>query len=333
MTPLGGPNSLLFAIDSMKGTGNGTKSATTQYATIPVEYFEYSGDTTYSTNPTLGNATADASMLAVRYTGNLTIDSGVTLTPQARKRGMFIFVDGTLTVNGTISMTARGAANVAGAHIFILNSGGSAYEIPAVGGAGGAGVSANGSYYNGNKGGDGLNGGTGGGGSGGAVYTGATARGGNGTSYSGGAGSGGGGNSGQGSDIGGAGGNAASAGCQGSNRCHKGGGAGNPGGTYTCDPTYTYACGTNGSDGTGGLLIVYARSIVIGTAGIIQSNGSTGGFCGGAGSGGGSVNIFYTDTFTNNGLLSANGGGNNNCSGADGGKGGNGTVRSVQYVP
>jgi hypothetical protein len=281
----------------MENTGNGDKTAVTNYAEIPVEYLEIDGSTHYTTSTNLGNSTADARMLAIRYNGDVLIDAGATLTPTARKRGMFMYVDGALTVNGTISMTARGAT-ASGDRILILTDSGTSYEIPAVGGAGGASRTA---------GGIGTNGQTGGGG---GAYEG-SGIGGAGTSYSGGAGAGTVGNS--GSANGGAGGAAG--------RTGDGGGAGNPGGS------------PNGGTGTGGLLIIYAKTVVVSSTGSIQANGSTGGtggssWQGGAGSGGGSINIFYQNTLTNSGsIVSAAGGVSGSHPGATGGAG---TVRSVQ---
>jgi hypothetical protein len=40
-------------------------------------------------------------MLILKYHGNLTIGEGVTIQPQVRKKGMVIYVEGTLTNNGT----------------------------------------------------------------------------------------------------------------------------------------------------------------------------------------------------------------------------------------
>jgi hypothetical protein len=306
--------SLLTGVRQLNGTGSGDKTIVTAYATIPVEYIETNGDTTYSTTPTIGNSTADSRMLVARYNGNLTINSGVTLTPQVRKRGMFMYVDGALTVNGTISMTARGAANVPGDRILILTNSGTSYEIPAVGGSANGGV--------------GTNGQTGGGGGFSSTGTNGAA----GTSYSGGAG-GGGGSGTNGSINGGPGGN-------GGGSCYyggtTGGGAGNPGGTAT-DAYRT------GGSGTGGLLIIYAKSIVVSSTGSIQSNGSTGGRCYlyctcGSGSGGGSVNVFYQNTYTNSGSVVAGGGagglesnyGGGGDHGVSGRNAGAGTVRSVK---
>ncbi|OQB08510.1 MAG: hypothetical protein BWY21_01230 [Parcubacteria group bacterium ADurb.Bin216] len=313
----------------MAGTGNGDKIADTEYASIPVEYYEFSGNTTYSSNPVLGNTTADARMLALRYRGDLTINSGVVMTPQVRKRGMFIYVDGTLNVNGTISMTARGAANVPGDRILILNSGGSAYEIPAVGGAGGVGGGLVGNIQSGFDGTIGINGGTGGGGGGSNCYGDGCpgggrvgGRGGNGTSYSGGSGAGAGGSA-NANDIGGVGASGGSV--------YSAGGTGNPGGSGA----------PAGSSGTGGLLIVYANSVSVGSSGNIIANGvnsvtgscgcACSGGCGGAASGGGSVNVFYNNSMTNNGLMVATGGtGTRQICCAGSGWGGNGTVRMIK---
>ncbi|MDD3241560.1 MAG: hypothetical protein PHQ64_02100, partial [Bacilli bacterium] len=74
-------------------------------STIPVEYFKVTGNTTYSSTPNLCSTVLDTYMCMYRYTGNLTIDTGITITPQVRKKGFTIYVDGTLTNNGIISMT------------------------------------------------------------------------------------------------------------------------------------------------------------------------------------------------------------------------------------
>ena len=52
-----------------------------------------------------------------------------------------------------------------------------------------------------------------------------------------------------------------------------------------------------GSDGTGGLLIIYSKMIL--NNGDINSNGMTGGnaLSSGGSSGGGSINIFYEDSY------------------------------------
>ena len=144
-------------------------------------------------------------MLVVKYHKNLTVNSGVyvtatTVSSLTYKKGMYLCVMGELKNYGTISMTARGTYNQAGENVYLWKNIDNSYEyVPAVGGAGGAGVSASDSLYmtsivHGRNGGSGTNRKTGGGGSGGATAlrgTGRTGSGGAGTSYSGGAGSGG----------------------------------------------------------------------------------------------------------------------------------------------
>lgn len=104
------------------------------------------------------------------------------------------------------------------------------------------------------------------------------------------------------------------------------GGAGNPGGGFYKSGG---ALGVQGSNGTGGLMIIYGNRI--GNYGLIASDGtlaavatigSAWGASGGS-SGAGSVNIFYNNVCENNGNITANGG-----EGADlaGGAGGNGSI-------
>lgn len=151
-------------------------------------------------------------MIVLKVNGDLTIDEGVTLTAYASKngyggpKGMTIYCTGTLTNNGTISMTARGA-KAEGEEVYLWKNTDNSYEyVPAVGATGGSGQTAKTEYryneqiyLNGIKGNDGEERQTGGGGSGicqaQVLYftelTGVTQRGGNGTSYSGGTGGGG----------------------------------------------------------------------------------------------------------------------------------------------
>jgi hypothetical protein len=292
--------SLLTGVRQLNNTGNGDKSIVTAYATIPVEYVQVDGSTHYTTSTNLGSSTADSRMLVVRYNGDVLIDAGATITPTTRKRGMFMYVDGALTVNGTISMTARGAANVPGDRILILTDSGTSYEIPAVGGAGGTtGV-------------NGVNGGTGGGGGYGSGLGAA------GTSYSGGSGG----------SIGGGGAINGGAGGTSNSPTIRGGGAGNPGGAY------------GGGTGTGGLLIIYAKTVSLSSTGKIYSNGSKGGnspdscaqCANGGGSGGGSVSIFYQNTLVNNGLITASAGLHGDGGSFSCGNGGAGTVRYIRVV-
>lgn len=291
----------------------------------------------------IGSATNDDNMVMLRIRGDLLVEDTGVLTTLARKKGLILLVDGDITVKGKISMTARGAS-AAGQNLTLFPG----YPVSAGGGIGG--ISTQGSGYAGYKfGGAGGNaGGTGACGGGGAG-TGATydqsfwaGMGAAGTSYSG--GSGGAGEysgyanvdihiSGAGQPNGGQGGNAASSGCG-----EAGGGTGNPGGTninarYGSQP---------GNTGTGGLLAVFSRgNINITTTGKIEANGVAGGLgyvAGGGGSGGGSVNVFYSGSLSNAGAITATGGtggpGGNYCGGAAciGGAGGTGTTRQASIV-
>ena len=53
--------------------------------------------------------TKDTRSAIIGVVGNLTLNAGVFLRPPDRKLFMAIYVDGNLTVNGNISMSARGA--------------------------------------------------------------------------------------------------------------------------------------------------------------------------------------------------------------------------------
>ena len=299
--------------DKLTDTGNYTLVLANNEV-IDTEVFVIDEDKIYESTPTLCSATADTKMCLIKYNGDLTINSGVTITPQVRKKGFVMYVDGTLTNNGTISMTARGA-KATGQNVYLYKNQAGTFEyVPAVGGAGGASASTTGmTNVNGNAGTSGTNRKTGGGGSGAAdnQYSKATSvsgAGGSGTSYSGGAGGAGIYNesystkiTGQaGSSSGGAGGS-----FTGTITSEWGadGGAGNPGGTSSSSG--------NGENGTGGLLIIYSNDFV--NKGIINSNGSKGGASGGkqepgGSSGGGSINIFYNGTYTNSGTIVAAGG-------------------------
>lgn len=258
-----------------------------------------------------GDETLDSKMLVLKFHKNLTVNTGATLIPRVRKKGMTVYVGGKLTNKGTISMTAKGAI-ATGQNVYLYqNNDGSFEYVPAMGAVGGTSVTGGAQSVT-NAGRTGVAGTarrTGGGGSGGGgmsnPHTGTfiTGRGGTGTSYSGGAGGGGAwcysGNAwaGAGSDIGGAGGNAAST--YGTSR-PVGGGAGNGGGTALG--------GLVGGAGTGGLLIIYATIFDnTGTVSSIGSVGGAGGNGGGGSSGGGSINVFYT-TLVNRGTTNANGG-------------------------
>lgn len=293
-------------------------------------------------------STADTRSAWCVVKGNLTINSGVTFIPPVRKLFTVLVVTGNLTLNGTISMTARGAnhsgtGNSAGATtaaaIRIINgtySGVTNPEVPAAGGAlkddGRTGALSNAAGLTGNA---GSNGGTGGGGTGG--YTtggirGYSTSGAGGTSFSGGAGAGGftsssgcsgsAANSAQasGRSDGGQGGTGAS-----TTTLAGGGGAGNPGGAST-------TCGGGsgaGADGTGGVLIVLVLGTLSGT-GAIVANGSAGGNSntGGGGSGGGSVTVLSAADSSSI-TPAANGGSGGTGNFGAGGSGGAGTARKL----
>jgi hypothetical protein len=78
------------------------------------------------------NGAYDGDMVVRQYS-SLTINSGVTLTVDQPCRGLFIMVDGNCTINGAISMTARGAnANPTvsgGSDASAVNSGGIQFPI------------------------------------------------------------------------------------------------------------------------------------------------------------------------------------------------------------
>jgi hypothetical protein len=289
-------------------------------------------------------ATQDSRSAFIFVNGDLTIDSGQTLIPSVRKLFTAIYVRGTLTVNGSISMTARGAnhsatgSNITAQDIRLANGVFSAITnpiIPAVGGAGGP-VSQENYAYNaghlGVTGGSGTGGGTGGGGTGG-LYLGGGGSGPNikspgsaGTCFTGGTGGGGRrrissstvvGNTG-GKDDGGSGGT----GSTNANHIPASGGAGNPAGP---------GAGTSppiNASGTAGTLIIFCNALNL--AGQIDSNGTgvaqTTGQGGGGAGGGGSVNVFTHSLVDLGGAVTA-AGGNTAAPAARGGPGGTGTAR------
>ena len=152
-------------------------------------------DTIFGTEEDVGTENDYAqNMIVLKINGDLTIDEGATLTSYASKdgyggpKGMMIYCSGTLTNNGTISMTARGAY-AEGQNVYLWKNTDSSYEyVPAVGAKGGEKVSTS---TNGKIGSSGINRQTGGGGSG-SCYSeyGTSGAGAQGTSYSGGTGGG-----------------------------------------------------------------------------------------------------------------------------------------------
>jgi len=285
----------------------------------------------------------DGDMVVRQYT-SLTINAGATLTVSSRCRGLLLYVDGDLTVNGVISMTARGcAANpldaVATADTPVAPSDG--HGVPVGGivlrrkkagatdfnsdsnlfhGCGAAAVAAearqgrvlgNGKAWTlpvvGGAGGPGTAGKTGG------MKPLAPGGGGSGSSYySGVPGRGGNGtcfSGGVGSGGGGPALQANDVGGSGGNAGNNGstgacGGVGNPGGAPVNG-------GTAQNSGTGGLLILLVSgNISIGASGKIEAHGVggvTGGVPGGC-SGGGNILILRGGTYANSGTVAANGG-------------------------
>ena len=287
-------------------------------------------------------STEDTRSAWIVVDGNLTINSGQTVIPSVRKLFTVIYVRGNLAINGSVSMTARGAnhsgtGNSGGATtaaaIRIINgtySGVSNPQVPSAGGAGGIGIQNvnNGTGLGGSS---GSAGGTGGGGAGGGANNGTGGAGGAGTAFSAGGG-GGGANDGTGGNAvanGGKGGNAQTG--FNANSC---GGAGNPGG----DSNAAGYGGTGTStpqNGTGGILVVFCTGTISGS-GTIVANGSRGGGAGntvpGGGSGGGSITVLYGSGTAP--TATANGGEGNNGDGGSsfGGSGGAGTSRALVLV-
>ena len=286
--------------------------------------------------------------VVLKVNGNLVINEGVTLTAcksddgYGGPKGLMIYCTGTITNNGTISMTARGA-RAEGENVYLYENNNNTFEyIPAQGAKGGE------SLRKGrNSGGNGINGyagskrQTGGGGSG-AVWASdenpiaISGAGGTGTSYSGGAGGGGcNQNSGltiqaeDGSSTGGKGGNGRGYRASSSWATRlAGGGAGNPGGIGGQNGFGNAQDGT-GENGTGGLLVIYSNNVD--NKGKIESNGSKGTVytdIGGGSSGGGSINIFYKNNISCTGSLEAKGGdiGTNSSGSKSGSNGGDGTI-------
>ena len=154
------------------------------------------------------SSTNAQNMVVLKVEGNLTINEGVILTScksdngYGGPKGMVVYCTETLTNNGTISMTARGA-KAEGQNVYLWKNADESYEyVPAIGATGGTAVYATQTYGTcnkvGNSGCNGNNRKTGGGGSGGAhaidsvnFRSNATSgSGSSGTSYSGGSGGG-----------------------------------------------------------------------------------------------------------------------------------------------
>lgn len=287
-------------------------------------------------NPATDVATATdyaKNTVVLRVNGDLTINLDVTLTACASSanyggpRGLIISCSGTLTNNGSISMTARGA-KAKGENIYLYRNENDIFEyVPAIGATEGAAYGSKINGSNGNNGNNGINRQTGGGGSGAGKFHNRYANvssGGIGTSYSGGSGSGAantdglinpsGVTSGPGSNEGGARGDGATSG---GNTSGYGlisiGGTGNPSGSYGTyrESVINYVA----RHGTGGLLVIDTEAFnnqgTICADGVSSSTASRSNTNGrvdtGGASGGGSINIFYK-RILNRGTITANGG-------------------------
>lgn len=275
-----------------------------------------------------------------KWFNDFTINTGHTVTTTNRCKGLYLHIFGNLTINGTLSMTARGP-NCPGQYIginpythnIVLSdddiTNEDYYKINPIGGLGKIAGSS-----------PGINGACGSGG--GSIKD---CRGGNGTSFSGGAGAGGGvsnnkgvtyshgiitGSKGNvnagthnanGDDYGGIGGSSIHGWSSGIYRYWSGAGAGNPPGYTAKSVNSDDICGT-ATTGTGGLiiLIVYG-DIIMGSSGRIVSHGSKGGNAGyrvnvngytlregGGGSGGGAIHIFHKGIFTDKNKVTVLGG-------------------------
>ena len=325
---------------NFKVTGNnGSETTTENYS---VHLYVLNGNQTISEDTTYGDAgdisqdvaataTSEAyrayaqNMVIVKVNGDYTVNEGVTVAPYSTQyggpKGFLLYVTGKLTNNGTID-NSHGAYAV-GQDVYLWKNADETYEfVPKVGGSGG--INSNSYPSSGVSGTSGSSRQTGGGGGGGRIWNtntsnGVNNSGGTGTSYSGGAGGGGiyySWNNTPGSDNGGAGGSG-----QGG---LTSGGAGNAGGSGE----------KKGSNGTGGLLILYSNELQ--NNGLFSAHGYNGGeatFAAGGSSGGGSINIFYNNIVTK-GSLNVSGGsvrvaGQGSWSGA----GGSGTVTYMKIIP
>jgi hypothetical protein len=287
----------------------------------------------YDGNQTWGSGSITGSgdkLVMNRINGNLTVSSGFTATTSGTCNGLYIYVDGDLTVDGSISMYNKGREISGGTGTLAVNSSSNevagSTTITMSGSAaahtngsstasslqtGGGGQGRHGSYGKGSGAtGHIFSGGSGGGGGGGVAYynhyqgggsAGATA-----TTYAGKGGKGG--NSGYThwgyftADAGGS------------------GGTGNPGGdggTNNSRNASDSRAGYGGDTGTGASLVIYATgNITINSGGTLSTNGRAGRSGdhhrlkagGGGGSGAGILVAVCAGTFTNNGSITNAGG-------------------------
>lgn len=277
------------------------------------------------------SATENSTSSFLIFNKNLTIPSGITVTPSGKKLFTVIYVKGDLYLDGTISMTGKGANHspagspLSASAISIYSGNKSSIvngNVPATGGSGGSPASKGtpGVSAAGGTGTSGSSGGTGAGGGGGKSFWTDGSDGQPGTSFAGGPGGGGGadfnpgteqkgylpgnpfpapvipalavGQGGKGSNgLGGSGAFNTAPGNSGG-----GGGAGNPGGGV---PTiYNGVTGTPGGTGVGGVIILIVLGSIFGS-GTISADGVDGGaggvapqpYAGGGGGGSGGGSV------------------------------------------
>jgi hypothetical protein len=271
----------------------------------PLNFFGNGSDGALSTSGNVSlTSTEDGPIVVKNYT-DLTINAGHTLTVASRCKGLLIYATGNVLVNGTISMSQKGAYAVtsATAHSYNYYTGGRLidYRVGVTGAAGGNGaqaarvVRAPNNGDNGTKtiGSNYVEITTGGGGSGAGLDQ--AGSGSAGSSFSG--GSGGGATFGSGCDAnidafingqanGGYGGRGNTNYPTGS--LGAGAGAGNPGGPEGLSSCFTGGPSGFAPAGTGGILVIIARgNVTIGSTGVLSAVGQTGGAYRGAGDGGG----------------------------------------------
>ena len=303
---------------------------------------------------TTGNVSFPSSLdgpTVYKYFNNMTINEGHTVTTSNRCKGLVITCLGDCTINGSLSMTARGCRGegenfaphginnvIRASDHQVMN-----LTIGANGGAGGH-RATNRNGYNGSVGTNGACGGGGSGKGGASSQVMTSGSGSSATTWSGGSGGGGAYKSNShcghlyaenAGSNGGKGGNAITRhGTGWGGSVVAGGGAGNiygngarSTGSGWC--VHHWFSSSNGQIGTGGLIILIVQGKLI-INGNIQSRGSNGGSgrSGGGSSGGGSITVLYKDDYINNGSILANGG----ASISDGGAGGAGSIRVHKIV-
>ena len=297
-------------------------------------------------------ATEDTRSAWLIVKGNLTVNAEATLRPGVRKLFTCIHATGTLTLDGTVSMTARGANHSgftpSGPLLIAAGDWGDGVGTvsnPVVPVAGGAGGAAQDTVNTSDPGVAGTGGGTGGGASGARRSSGTSGAGAAGSMFAGGPGGGGTNTAspqaGSGVANGGAGGDGASGGSV-TNSRSAGGGGGNPGGAGAIGTSHEDTIGEDGESGCAGLLIGIAD--IIAGSGTASANGPKGGdastaavgsqrSAGGGGAGGGHVTLVAKTSDSSTVAAQANAGAGGTATGANaasGASGGLGTARILE---